>query len=219
MKNIDLSNSILYNLITKYLSLEHNIQSMCNQKQWATLNLMGRKIKYLTDEGRIENRREQNRLNQRKFRMKKRFYSKSTELSPEQNNLKYIDNIVKYFSQYEYDYHLVGTSSIKNHTMNSLYDYTKKLMEKLCKDGLTERSLFFIEGGDGIHFHYHILLKSLDILNFKKYWKTGILKTKEIDNELHKHNLLKYSMKEFKVDTKSVLELKKIDYWDFCGNY
>jgi hypothetical protein len=103
--------------------------------------------------------------------------------------------------------------------MNSLYDYTKKTMGKLFDNGLIERSLFFIEGGDGIHFHYHILLKSLDILNFKKYWKTGILKTKEIDNELHKHNLLKYSMKEFKVDTKSVLELKKIDYWDFCGNY
>ena len=179
----------------------------------------GRKIKYKTDEQRVETRREQNRINQRKCRLKKGLLINSNDQSPAQNNLKYIDNIQNHFSSYEYDYHIVGTSSIRNHTMNSLFDYTKKTMGKLFDNGLIERSLFFIEGGEGVHFHYHILLKSLDVLYFKKYWKAGILKTKEIENELHKHNLLKYSMKELKVDAKNVLCLKKIDYWDFCGNY
>jgi hypothetical protein len=171
------------------------------------------------DKIRIEKRREQNKINQRRCRFKKRLKFANKELSPEQYNFKYIQNIMNHFSKYEYDYHLVGTSSITNHTMNSLNDFTKKTMDKLYKDGIIERSLFFIEGGDGIHYHYHILIKSKDIIKLNQYWSTGILKLKKIDSEQHLFNLLKYSMKELDVNTKNCLELKKIDYWDFCGDY
>jgi len=171
------------------------------------------------DKIRIEKRREQNRINQRRCRFKKRLKSANKELSPEHYNLKYIQNIMNHFSKYEYDYHLVGTSSITNHTMNSLNDFTKKTMDKLYKDGIIERSLFFIEGGDEIHYHYHILIKSKDIIKLNQYWSTGILKLKKIDSEQHLFNLLKYSMKELDVNTKNCLGLKKIDYWDFCGDY
>jgi len=181
--------------------------------------MRGRKMKYLSDEQRNEIRREQNRINQRKCRLKKRFHSSSIELSPEQNNLKYIEEIMSYFSNYEFNYHLVGTSYINNHTMNSLYDYTKLLMDKLHQDKIIDRSLFFIEGGNGVLYHYHILIKSKDNINLNHYWRTGILKTKKIESEHHKFNLLNYSMKELDVNTKSCLNLKKIDYWDFCGDY
>jgi hypothetical protein len=59
--------------------------------------MRGRKMKYLTDEQRNEIRREQNRVNQRKCRLKKGFIFKSNELSPEQKNLKYIENIMNHF--------------------------------------------------------------------------------------------------------------------------
>ena len=181
--------------------------------------MVGRKTTYPYEELRLEKRREQNRVNQRKCRLKKKFLLPSKELSPEQNNLKYIEEIMSYFSNYEFNYHLVGTSYINNHTMNSLYDYTKLLMDKLHKDKIIDRSLFFIEGGNGIHCHYHILIKSKDNINLNQYWRTGILKSKKIESEHHKFNLLNYSMKELDVNTKSCLNLKKIDYWDFCGDY
>jgi hypothetical protein len=158
---------------------------------------IGRPKKYLTEKDRILNRREQNRKNQQKCRLKKKLFLKSKENL--NNHKTYKDWLNDFFSQFGFNYFFTGTynsmykndyinfentkeyrdfinennidfdlNNIKCIGINSLRRYSEKYISYLQDKMLIEKSLVFYEYGKENKIHVHMLLKTPNpVINFK----------------------------------------------------
>jgi hypothetical protein len=98
----------------------------------------GRPIKYFDEDTKIEIRRYQNRMNQRRHRTIKKIKSEiETAEKSKIWNIQYRDNIVKYFNQFDFDFFFTGTvksSEIDKLELNNTNLEIKKINESLNAD-------------------------------------------------------------------------------------
>ena len=95
---------------------------------------VGRPPLYLYEEDRINTRREQNRTNQRKCRLKNKLYKEVKNLSKPINfNKKYQDDIVHSFMNYGFNTLFTGTIDL-NHLEQDELDLMNKEIDKINQE-------------------------------------------------------------------------------------
>lgn len=87
----------------------------------------GRPRKYLTNDEKSYCRRLQNRINQRRFKEKKKLQKKLIDISKKDFNLEYQTEIFNFFNRFNYDFYFTGTFN----TNKVDKDYLKKTNELL----------------------------------------------------------------------------------------
>jgi len=156
------------------------------------MNKVGRPPKYQDDTVRLEIRRNQNRINKRLSRKRKKILEELNTLR-KPNYSDYRSNIINYFSRFDFDYFLTGTVDLnknerdelinKNNEIkyiNNTYDtqftyttekkigvyslrkYTERYINYLSDNKIVDRSFVFFEKGENNRYHVHILFKSND---------------------------------------------------------
>lgn len=92
---------------------------------------VGRPPLYLYEEDRINIRREQNRTNQRKCRLKKKLHKELKNITqPINYNKKYQEDIVQYFINYGFNTLFTGTINL-NHLEHDELDLMNKEVDKM----------------------------------------------------------------------------------------
>lgn len=186
------------------------------------MNIEKEKIKYKkysSDSERQENRKLQNRINQRRCRLKKKIVK---TISQKKGISK--QDYFNFFNQFDFNYYLTGTLSMDSiHNIHSLRKYTSTYIDNIFRNGIIERALITFEGGTDKNYHTHILiqtnenLKTVKELEFK--WLKGKMDIRIINTSSDKENLIKYSFKEVNLNPVDTLDLYKLDYWFLVGNF
>lgn len=98
----------------------------------------GRPLKYFDNDSRQEAKRIQDRVNQRKHReIKKQLEIINIRNEPNDWNLNYRYNIIKFFSRFEYDYFFTGTVDMKENdqkVLKQINNEIQQLNKYLCAD-------------------------------------------------------------------------------------
>ena len=178
----------------------------------------GRNKKYSTDEIRNEVRKTQNRINQRRCRLKGK-----TIQSIGVGSKTTIKDYYNFFNQYQFNYFLTGTHILdKSNNIHSLRKYTTAYIEHLYNEGKIERGLMTIEGGVDKNIHTHILLQTTAELESSVYLGFSLLKggMNIIEfSPLDKERYISYCFKEVHLNPKTRNDLDKLDYWNVFGDW
>jgi hypothetical protein len=179
--------------------------------------------KVLTQEEKIFKRKEQNRINQRNCRLRKNTLN---VIQPDKTKTPTKEDYIKYFSQFEYDYYLVGTLKPKNNkpqSIHTLWKYTTKYLNHLLTENKIERSVVSFEGCNDNHLHVNMVIKTTDKLNdpdcLKHLWLKGGTKLNKLDNPFDIEKVINYIFKEVELNPKNRIELDKLDYWFITGDW
>lgn len=190
--------------------------------------MRGRKKKYNSKEEFIIQRRFQNKLDKRRYRLKKKIaLNLNKKLTDKEFELQYRTELINYFKSFEFDYYLTGTFapiSTPNISLQSLKSYTDRYIQLLFQEKLIERVVYFFENGNTNNNHTHMLIKSNQNIEntnikIKQNWILGKIDLKKIEDENDKTNKLKYSLKEVETKTNKSSKLEKIDNWKFFGKF
>ncbi|MGE0020827.1 MAG: hypothetical protein AB7S72_14235 [Draconibacterium sp.] len=92
---------------------------------------VGRPLKYLDENTRIEVRRKQNRENQRNCRKRKKLIEEInfSLTDPTIRIIQYKNEIVKYFNSFDYDYFFTGTIDLKYNEKEHLKQINKEIKD------------------------------------------------------------------------------------------
>ena len=162
---------------------------------------MGRHKKVKTENEKIEyklKRREQNRISQKNFRLRKKILNKVMNVSPiEQNNI-YKKSLTKFIKEQDYNYFITLTTT-KERTSRLLKIILDKFLTDVKRNINYQNGFFVIEKKN--RHHIHLLIKSKksfkDIsMTTKKFWKEGFSKTMKINSKIDNFTLEEYLVKE-----------------------
>lgn len=179
----------------------------------------GRNKKYQTDNIRDEVRKIQNRVNQRRCRLKGR-----TIKSIGVGDKTTIKDYHNFFNQFQFNFFLTGTQKLEqSNNIHSLRKYTNNYIEHLYDEGKIERGLMTFEGGGDKNFHTHILLQTTKKLESSEElgyrWLRGGMKIIEIESSFDKEKFITYCFKEVQLNPKNKSDLDKLDYWNVIGTW
>ena len=179
----------------------------------------GRNKKYSSDEIRYEARTTQNRINQRRCRLKGR-----TIKSIGDKNKTTIQDYHNFFNQFQFNCFLTGTHRLeKSNNIHSLRKYTTSYIEHLYNEGKIERGLMTFEGGGDKNIHTHILLQTTKELETSEElgyrWLKGGMNVIEIKSPFDKEKYITYCFKEVLLNPRTKNDSDKLDYWNVFGEW
>jgi hypothetical protein len=162
---------------------------------------MGRHKKIKTENEKIEyklRRREQNRISQKNFRLRRKILNKVMKVTPTEQNNIYKKSLTKFIKEQRYNYFITLTTK-EERTPRLLKIKLDKFLKSIRNTINYETGFFVIEKKNRTHIH--LLLKSKNSLkNISKtiyeFWKEGFAKTLNIKSKEEDYTLENYLIKE-----------------------
>ena len=162
---------------------------------------MGRKKKIKTDEEQInyqKRRREQNRINQKNFRLRRKLLKQILEISNQEKNQKYREGLTLLLKKQEFNYFITLTTK-EERTLRHIKIIFDNFISKLKLDIGIEGGYFVVETSNRPHIH--LLVKTNSnlsnlIKSIGKNWNEGFTHTKNITSGIDNLILENYVTKE-----------------------
>jgi len=179
---------------------------------------MGRykKTKTIIEENEyLLRRREQNRINQMKYRRRIKIVNliKDKSINPKQTHEEYKNELSELLKGVDFDYHITLTKR-EILSIKSLFHIIKNFIKQLKNEVKLGFVFYVIERGETDHPHIHLLIKSQSSLNnlktiIKNKWKDGFLFIQRIYSDIDNYKLENYVLKEVSISSNDELN------WDF----
>ena len=155
---------------------------------------MGRHKKVKTENENIEyklKRREQNRISQKNFRLRRKILNKVMNVIPTEQNNIYKKSLTKFIKKQDYNYFITLTTT-KERTTRLVKIILDKFLLDIKKNIGYQNGFFVIEKKNRPHIH--LLLKSK--YSYKeisrtsnKFWNEGFTKTLKINSKVEDYTL------------------------------
>ena len=179
---------------------------------------MGRKRKIKTSQQQVEyqiKRREQNRLNQSKFRKRKKIMNMLQNRTRDSFQFKkeYIDELSHYLKDFDFDFYITLTMR-ENSSVKKLIYLIPRFMEQLKTEVKLGLGFYIIERGMSDRPHIHLLVKSQTSLKkineiIRRTWTNGFVDVQRVYSDFDNYTLEKYVLKEVSILSNDEL------IWDF----
>jgi hypothetical protein len=179
---------------------------------------MGRKKKIKSlhekEEYRIR-RREQNRINQSKFRKRKKIVNVLQNYSFDNSRIKkeYIDELSHCLKEFDFDFYITLTMR-ENSSIKKLIHLIPRFIEQVKTELKLGFGFYIVESGLSDRPHIHLLVKSQTSLKkmkevINRTWMNGFVDIQRVYSDFDNYTLEKYVLKEV-----SILSSDEL-IWDF----
>jgi len=162
---------------------------------------MGRR-KHIKTEDELNNykekRREQNRINQKNFRLRRNLLKQILEVSYQEKNQKYREGLTRLIKEQEFNY-FISLTTKEERTLRHIKILLDNFISNLKLDIGIEKGYFVIETKNRTHIH--LLVKTNSnlpnlIKSISKNWNEGFTHTKNITSGIDNLILENYLTKE-----------------------